>query len=120
MACIEIDAVGNKHVYGANGNLIYLKRATDEYEEWYEYDTNGKLSHIVGSDGYEAWFKYNANGEEIHWWDSTGFECRYEYASNGNIIHWWNSEGNEAWFGPDGNRITKEEFEKLKLYSKYD
>ena len=43
----------------------------------------------------------------------TGFEEWYDRDEKGNWIHYKNSEGNEGWRDENGNKISKEIFERI-------
>ena len=68
------------------GNKIHFKDI-DNYEEWYKYDKNGKLTYKKSSTGQEEWHEYDEKGNEIHSKDSMGSErwFEYEYYPNGNL-----------------------------------
>jgi len=57
--------------------------------------------------------KYDDNSNLIYYKDSNGFEYWKEYDDNDNLIHSKNSNGDEVWKDDKGNRITKEEFNKI-------
>jgi len=62
--------------YNDQGKAIHYKDS-DRFEEWNEYDDQGKLIHIKDSNGYEEWCKYNEQGNLIHYKNSNGFEEPY-------------------------------------------
>jgi YD repeat-containing protein len=79
----------------------------------YWYDSNGKMIHFKSSNGFKYWHEYDSNGKEIHYKSSNGFKCWQEYDSNGKVTHYKDSNGYEEWFDSNGNRITKEEFDRI-------
>ena len=44
------------------------------YEEWYEYDANGRMIHYKNSRGDETWSEYNSNGRKIYFKNKIGYE----------------------------------------------
>lgn len=42
-----------------------------------DYDSDGRLIHVVLIDDVECWFKYNSYGALIHYKDSEGNEHRW-------------------------------------------
>ena len=109
---VIIDNNGNQSTYDANGNLIHYKD-TNGYGFWYAFDVNGNQIHYKNSTGYESWRDYDANGNEIHYKNSTGNESWADYDANGNLIHCKTSNGYEFWYDANGNKITKEEFDRI-------
>jgi YD repeat-containing protein len=92
-----------------NGAYKVVIKNNNEY--W--YDSNGNMIHYKHSNGYEWWKEFDSNGKVIHIKDSNGLEAWYEYDSNGNEIHYKHSNGYECWFDSNGNKITKEEFDRI-------
>jgi YD repeat-containing protein len=84
-----------------------------ENENEFLYDSNGNMIHSKNSDGYESWIEYDSDGNVIHYKHSNGYEFWKEYDSNGNMIHFKNSNGNEYWYDSNGNKISKEEFDRI-------
>jgi len=55
--------INSSHLVSSDRNLTY--KNSDGYEQWNEYDSNGKLTHYRNSDGYERWYEYDSSGNVI-------------------------------------------------------
>lgn len=67
--------------YDKNGKEIYLcsNLNDDDFEAWYEYDSNGNRIHTQYPDGFEEWREHDKSGNEIHYQNSDGEEEWWEY-----------------------------------------
>jgi len=70
------------------------------------------MSHTVINEFGDE-FTNDDNGNLIRVKCPNGFEERREYDDNGRIIHYKNSYGLEEWYDPDGNPISKAEFNAI-------
>lgn len=71
-------------LWGVNEKEEIKYKETDGFEEWFDYDENGKMIHGYDSDGYEFWMEYNEDGNMIYQKNNEGFEAWYN--ENGECI----------------------------------
>lgn len=73
-----------KYDYDEKGNVIHYQSGT--YEEWFEYNSSGKLTSAKDSEGIEVLFDYDEKGNLIHERPSDGLEIFREYDENDHQI----------------------------------
>lgn len=124
---LEGDALGakNHYAYDKRGHLIW-KKDRDGYETSYTYDSRGRFSGVRYGDGKEAVYRYDPCGNLIQMQDWNGV-TEIENDASGRAIKVTNPNGKVLSYGygpsgernsvvyPDGNRITYEYDEALRL-----
>ena len=84
--------IEGKHVYDANGNLIYWEYSNGFWHKR-EYDTNGNKIYYEDSGGDWVKYEYDTNGNKIYFETSDGFWYKKEFDTNGNQIYYEDSDG---------------------------
>lgn len=87
-----------------DGYVRTVSKRNNKYynSEIYEYKNNKTIHHkLEFSDGYmnyEEWWDYDENGNMTHYKDSEGKELRYEYNNHNDRIYSIDQDSNEKWY----------------------
>ena len=115
----EYDSMGNK-TYQAQGEYDELKEWHTLEENWFEYDSAGRLVHFKNSGGQEQRYEYDASGNNTYAYEM-GYETWIDYDEAGRKIHLKANWTSETWYeyDTDGNLIYERTSEK-ELFYEYD
>ena len=91
--------------WDGNGKLIHRIDASNNYEEWKEYDENGNEIHTSDNQGNEVWWEYDSKGEKISFRNNKGVKvsAQNKYNSDDKIIFSERSDATTTEFEYDEN-----------------